>query len=294
MLRSMTGFGRAEAGDERTTVRVEIRSLNNRHLRIVPRVPEQLQGLEPLLEQVVGETLHRGTVYVTIDIQQAVGIVEYEIDADALHSYLRQISAVSHNLHLVGDVRVDSLLQLPGCVRRSKDAALAPEARLQLASEAVRKALAAVIEMREKEGQTIWQDLLKSKARIQELLDQVEARQPSILQGYRERLAARVQQLAGDVKISDADLGRELAIFAERSDISEEQSRLRSHLAQLEEVPSQDGKEPAGRKLEFIIQEMLREANTMAAKANDAALVQLAVLIKVEIDKMREQALNVE
>ena len=291
----MTGFGRAEAGDERTTVRVEVRSLNNRHLRIVPRVPEQLQGLEPLIEQLVAETLHRGTVYVAVDVVQAAGMMEYEIDADTLRAYVRQLGALSHELSMVGgEVRLESLLGLPGCVRRSKDAALAPEARLQVASQALRKALAAVVEMRDKEGQTIWQDFLKGKRRIDDILGQVEQRQPAVLQGYRDRLAARVQQLVGDMKISEADLHRELAIFAERSDISEEISRLHSHLAQLDQIPSEDGKEPAGRKLEFIVQEMLREANTMAAKANDAQVVQLAVLIKVEIDKMREQALNVE
>lgn len=274
----------------------EARSVNNRHLKAVIRLPEQLQDREPAVEEIVRRSVSRGTVYATISLDNAEERAAYEIDPSAVRRYYQQLSGLKEELGAGGQIAPEALLNLPGCLRRAAESTSAVEQIWLAAERAVGQALRSMVVMRADEGEKLWRDLLAHKAAVEVLVDDVQQRLPKVLTSYRGRLASRVRRLLEgvDVQVSEHELHRELAIFAERSDVSEELSRLTSHLEQFEKVPLADKDEPCGRKIEFLLQEMVREANTMASKLGDADLVHRAVEIKLEIDKMREQAFNVE
>jgi uncharacterized protein (TIGR00255 family) len=296
MVRSMTGFGRAEIQGENLLVRAEVRTVNNRHLRVVSRLPDALQSAEALMEQAVRQRLSRGTVYVNIFLEKQADAQDYIVDLDVVRAYVKASDALRAELGLSESVNLGAILALPGSVSRNEDSSLASDATWKWIESAVAKALDAVDEMRVREGQMLWEAMERHFACISELLIAVEKDVPQVQVKYKERLMARIQQLleGTSVQVSHDQLHRELAVFADRSDVSEELSRLRSHVTQLREAGASPNGEPCGRKVEFLVQEMLREANTMAAKVNDAKLAYQAVLVKLEIEKMREQAFNLE
>ena len=296
MIRSMTGFGRGEATAESLAVRVEVRSVNNRHLKIVQRLADLFQTKEAVVEKVVRESLSRGTVYVTIEVDALGDDPGYSVDPSAVRHYRRALEALKGEFGDERPLDVLQLLSLPGCLSRTMDDPEAQEATWAAAETALRGALKELSAMRIDEGARLWDDMVTHTRAMAALVDDIDARKPEVLAGYTQRLKSRVAKLTEGmgINVSEQDLARELAIFAERSDVSEEISRLRSHIEHFEDIPNEDADEPCGRKIEFLVQEMLREANTTAAKVNDADLVHLAVRMKLEIDKIREQTLNVE
>jgi len=296
MLRSMTGFGCAEGREKRFTVRVEVRSLNNRHLKVVSRLPEAFQAREADIERRVRERLSRGTVYVTIALESPSGDPGYQVDQQAVAYYARIVGELARSLANTRPLSPLDLLNLPGCLRRREDDPEVQAAAWRAAEGALEEALDRLAAMRAEEGGRLWQDMVGHTRDILARLDALEARVPQVVRDYAARLRGRVDRLleGRGVALSEPDLNRDLALFAERSDISEEISRLRSHLVHFQNIPSESPDEPCGRKIEFLVQEMLREANTMASKANDAEIVHEAVEIKLAIDRIREQCLNVE
>jgi len=289
MPRSMTGFGRGESRAEGITVSAEVRSVNNRNLRVMYRMPELLQSMETDFNNVLRETITRGSVTVTLNVEETSGEPAYEIDTEVVRYYqeaLRQLDAAA-------PVSLDALAALPGCIRRkTNDEATAETAESAIA--ALRQAQEALAASRETEGRFIWTDMLSRCKTIRALVDSLEQRMPRMIEEYRQRLMERLGKLLESVKaeLTQDDVRKEIALFADRSDISEEITRMRSHLELMESMG--DTGEPIGRKLEFVAQEMFREANTMASKANDAAMVHDALDIKAEVEKLREQSLNVE
>ena len=304
MLYSMTGFGQAQVSDGRFVARVEVRSVNNRGLKVMPHVRDSLHGAEPRLEQIVKGKLSRGTVYLTLELDDLSGESGYEIDLGAVKGYLNNLAPLKNELGYGGEVRLESLLSLPGCIRRTTDDAHLLAAAWNTIEAAAHQALDGLIEMRRKEGRLTCEEIRASAQCMAQLLDEIESKSPRAVHAYREKLSARISELMQGTKVPEDVLAREIAIFADRVDICEEVSRLRSHLEQVLEglsgLPAgQVGlPEPCacvtGRKLEFLVQEMLRESNTLAAKAADAELVHLAVQVKLEVERIREQALNVE
>lgn len=291
MIRSMTGYGHGENGTQRFLLRAEVRSVNNRSLRINLRLPERLQGMEQEFERIVRDAISRGSVSVAIDLDDLSGDSGYVLDLNVLRSYRQSLSG----LQTPGEppVPLAALVTLPGVARRKAAEELDKEL-VECAVKTLRQALDAFVASRETEGANLWSDIMAHCDLVEGLVAQVEERSPAMLEAYRKRLSERLAKLLEGVgsTITEEDVRRELALFADRSDISEEIARMRSHLALAR--TGADLKEPFGRKLEFIVQEMFREANTMASKTNDPDMAHLVLDVKAEVEKLREQALNVE
>jgi uncharacterized protein (TIGR00255 family) len=287
MIRSMTGFGRGQAGAGQFTVKAEARSVNNRNLRMVWRLPDRLQGMETDLEQLSREYLLRGTVTVAVTLDDNSGDTGYILDAAAIQHYRESLRAAGE------EVPLSVLLTLPGAIRR-KSGDEVPEELAAAVRDAVRAAMVELVAARAREGQFIWNDMLARCKTIGEIIDRVEKRGPQVVEEYRKRLGERLAKLlqGSGSPLAEEDFRREVALFADRCDISEETTRLRSHLALMSKAGAVS--EAYGRKLEFLMQEMFREANTMGSKSNDSGIVHEVLDVKAEVEKLREQALNVE
>lgn len=293
MIVSMTGFGDATAERDGTHYAVEIRSLNNRFFKPVIKLPETVSGLEPELETLLREKLGRGSITFILKMRLDSAEAAYHINTQALKSYLEQLQSVKGLDRLV-QIDLASLVQLPGVCQEPRD----ETDEIQKHGGTIRALAAQAIErlqaMREREGKGLFAELMKQVQSITVALAQIQKRAPLVIEDYHKRLQQRVNQLLdkAELRVSEVDLIKEVAVFAERADIAEEIQRLTSHLNAFEEAGRKD--EHAGRKLDFITQEMLREANTIGSKANDAAIARNIVEIKGAIDRLKEQVQNVE
>ena len=293
MIVSMTGFGDATGELNGTHYSVEIRSLNNRFFKAIIKLPDTISGLEPELETVLREKLGRGSITYILKMRSDSAEAAYHINAPALKNYIQQLQAVQ-GLEKVSSIDLAALLQLPGVCQEPRDEsdeiAKHGDKVRELSETAINKLLA----MRQREGLALFNDLMKHVQVIQTSLKAIEKRAPFVIDDYHKRLTQRVNQLLSkaEFQVNQQDLLKEVAVFAERADISEEIQRLTSHLDAFEQACRHG--DHAGRKLDFITQEMLREANTIASKANDAEIARNIVEIKGAIDRMKEQVQNVE
>jgi len=293
MVHSMTGFGAASGEADGVEYAVEVRSVNHRYYKCVIKLPDGFAQAEHDIDKMLRSRLSRGSVTLNVRMkvpdEQAAG----RVNTAVVGSYIDQLRL----LETEGDptLRIDlgMLLQLPGCCEPAPLAELLGRTKDGL-MELIAQALEALVRMRRQEGQALCEELRGQCDLIAGQLDVVAERAPQVVQEYHERLAARVQELvaAGKVRIDEQDLAREVAIFAERSDVTEEVCRLRGHLDQFR--AALDTQAPAGRRLDFIAQEMLREANTIASKANDGQIGRACVDIKTAIDRVKEQVQNIE
>ena len=292
MLLSMTGFGEARAQDERLGVTVELRTVNNRHLKLNARISEPYGSLEPELERLVREHVRRGTVQLNLRVERPRQAEDYRLNLVALKSYRDQVSTL---IAFGSDPSIYvGLLQLPGVVESRTSSVEDPSADWPALSKVVAEALVKLQLSRAEEGRAMSGELLALGKTVAEHLGQVAARGPEGVRSYQARLIERVQALVEGrgVSIEPKDLIREVAILAERADIAEEVLRLRAHLAQYVEVIHEP--ESAGRKLEFVVQEMGREVNTIGSKANDTEISRGVVEMKGALEKIRELIQNVE
>jgi uncharacterized protein (TIGR00255 family) len=293
MIVSMTGFGDASLQQEGTHYSVEIRSLNNRYFKAVIKLPDLVGGLEPEIEVSLRNRLVRGSITAVIKMRCDSADAAQPLNLAALDNYVRQLKRAG----LISDDRpadLGALLALPGVCQEATDDPVELERHGPILRSLVEKAIDKLIVMRTREGQALFADLDKHVAFIERVLKVIEARAPHVVSEYHRRLTARVNELIGkaELKINEADLLKEVAVFAERSDIAEEIQRLRHHCTQFRDACLRS--EHAGRKLDFIAQEMLREANTIGSKANDADIAGQIVEIKGAIDRLKEQVQNVE
>jgi len=293
VIQSMTGFGEAQHHEPGLTYTLEIRSLNNRYFKPAIKLPEPLQFLEANVEKLLRSRLGRGSVTYTLRLRSETVEAAHDINTAALEWYLGRLRQVQPP---GGPVSIDmaTILTLPGvCQPRQVDDD-ARHAQWQTIRQLTEEALDRLLAMRREEGQALRLDLLTQCQAIREHLDVVARRAPSVIQEYHQRLARRVGELTAGatLELNKADLAREVAVFAERSDVNEELARLASHLDQF--VQLCDSKEHAGRKLDFIAQEMLREANTIGSKGNDGEIAREIVEVKSRIDRLKEQVQNVE
>jgi uncharacterized protein (TIGR00255 family) len=293
MIVSMTGFGDAVAEKEGTHYAVEIRSLNNRFFKAVIKLPDVVSGLEPELETLLREQLGRGSVTYILKMRTESAEAAYKINIPALKAYVDQLQAIKG---FNGDIKMDlgALLSLPGVCQEPRDETDEIERHGPMIRELAIKAILKLNGMRQREGESLFNDLMKHAKAISTNLAEIQKRAPFVIDEYHKRLAQRVNQLVSkaELQIHAGDLYKEVAVFAERADISEEIQRLTSHLDAFESA-CRTGEHP-GRKLDFITQEMLREANTIASKANDAQIARHIVEIKGAIDRLKEQVQNVE
>jgi uncharacterized protein (TIGR00255 family) len=293
MIKSMTGFGSAAADDHGIACTVEIRSVNNRFFKAVIKLPDKLANLEPEIDKTLRETIGRGSLVLAVSVKDAVSTASISINAAVLKTYVDQIESLARHLDRPSTVDLAGLLSLPGVV----EAGEAPDylaTHEALVIRLVKAALSHLNDMRKREGAALWADLQKHLDVIRTSLEKIAGHAPQVVRAYHEKLKTRVNQMVNDAKLSlsDQDLLKEVALFADRADISEEIARLGGHLEQFVNVC--DREDQAGRKLDFIAQEMLREANTIASKANDASIARLTVDIKSAIDRIKEQVQNVE
>jgi uncharacterized protein (TIGR00255 family) len=293
MLRSMTGFGTAAGVIDGVEYVVEVRSVNNRYLKCIAKLPEAWSQTESDVETLCRQHARRGTVTLTVRMRLRDENAAYEVNTAALSRYLDQLRPVT--IDAGGEVRVDlaSLLALPGVCeppgtdelrRRTRDGLMA----------LIAQALEALVDMRTREGEALVSELRGHCDVVESGLAEVMTLAPQVVCDYQQRLTRRVQELTAAAKVEiDADqLAREVAIFAERCDVAEEIARLGGHIEQFRET--MEAAEPAGRKLDFIAQEMLREANTIASKAASGEIARRVVDIKTAIDRIKEQVQNVE
>lgn len=293
MIISMTGFGDSACEKNGTHYAVEIRSLNNRFFKASIKLPEFVSGLEPELETMLRDKLGRGSITYILKIRTDSAEAAYHINTQALTAYLQQLQAIKG---LDGAMKIDlaALLNLPGVCQEPRDETDEIERHGQSIRELSTKAIAKLAAMRQREGEALFNDLMKHAGVISASLKEITTRAPHVINDYHKRLSQRVNELLSkaELKVNEQDLLREVAVFAERADISEEIQRLTTHLDVFEQ--SCRHSEHAGRKLDFITQEMLREANTIASKANDATIARHIVEIKGAIDRLKEQVQNVE
>jgi uncharacterized protein (TIGR00255 family) len=297
VLLSMTGFGEARYESDSLSVAIELRSVNNRYLKVSVRAAEPFHLLEPEFEKVIRRTARRGTVQVHLRFDRQAAAGDFRINTVALRAYLGQVRAVSGELGLSeqqSSALFGQVLALPGVVPEPGQASLSLEDEWPLIERVLNEALAKLQTMRQGEGKAMADDLLLHHGTISGQLDQIRRHLPSVTAAYRDRLHERVRKLLGDanVQVSPDDMLKELAIFAERSDVAEEVVRLASHLDQFRTVL--DEPESPGRKLEFLVQEMGREVNTIGSKAGDVAVARYVVEIKGALEKIRELIQNVE
>jgi uncharacterized protein (TIGR00255 family) len=292
----MTGFGEASAQVGRVHYFVEVRSLNNKYFKAVIRLPDELQGLEAELESRLRERVARGTVTLTATCTDESEAAAHEINTLALNRYIQKLKTLPQVQG--GELRLDlgALLSLPGVMQPPADEEERLSRARKVLTELLDKAVAALSGMREREGRSLVADLESHRVFIEQRLEEISRRAPAVVEEYQKRLKARIDALLkeAEARVEPGDLIREIAAYAERTDIAEEVSRLSTHLQQFADLTSNPDQKPVGRTLDFLAQEMLRETNTIASKSPDATVSRLAVEIKGAIDRIKEQAQNVE
>jgi uncharacterized protein (TIGR00255 family) len=292
----MTGYGEADFQSETLTLAIELRALNNRYLKVSVRAPEPYYLLEPEFEKVIRRVVKRGTIQVHVRCERQYASQDFKINATALQSYLTQIRTLGDELGVRGhgDAVLGHVLALPGVVPEPANAAFRMDEEWPTMERVLDKALVKLQAMRQEEGRAMARELLELRDGIGRQLAEIRKRSPGVAEAHRDRLLERVRGLlvGVDVQLNASDLIKEVSIFAERSDIAEEVVRLASHLEQFQDIVNEP--ESAGRKLEFLTQEMFREANTIGSKASDVEISRHVVEIKGILEKIRELVQNVE
>ncbi|NQV28833.1 MAG: YicC family protein [Rhodopirellula sp.] len=294
MLLSMTGFGSASGQNDRFTASVEIKAVNNRHLKVSTRLPDVLGSLESLIEKAVRKTVARGTVSVSVRFSPVGQASRYRISADLLAAYWDQLKAIGETSGVPLPDSVTALLTLPGVISDELSSSLDADAEWPFLEGVVEEALAGLDEFRQREGESMRAELQQCCEQIATNLDAVVQRAPEVVNNYRDKLLERVRELLGNsgATVEPDNLIREVSVFADRCDINEEITRLRCHIDEFLKVIN--GTTSQGRKLDFLSQEMFREINTTGSKASNVEIAHHVVEMKAAVEKIREILGNVE
>jgi uncharacterized protein (TIGR00255 family) len=296
VLLSMTGYGEANYHSDALALSIELRAVNNRYLKVTLRAAEPYNLLEPEVEKVLRRTIRRGTIQVHLRCHRQESAQDFQVNAVALRSYLEQLRPVLRELNLPygGETLLSQALALPGVVPEPATAGFQMDEEWPLVEKVLQQAIDKLQAMRQEEGRAMAREMLQLRDQIAAELSRIRERVPTVAVAYRDRLLERVRILLSelDVQIDRSDLIKEVSIFAERSDIAEEVVRLASHLDQFQDILREP--ESAGRKLEFLTQEMFRETNTIGSKASDVEISRHVVEIKGALEKIRELVQNVE
>lgn len=292
MLKSMTGFGRHEVVDEKRKIVVEIKSVNHRYSDVTVKLPKKLSFFETSIRNLIKEYVSRGKVDVYVsyeDYTQNNVCVKY--NEDIALEYWKHLSSLSEKLQMENDVTISGLSRYPDVFFLEEQSVDEEELWCAL-KEVVSVAIKAFIDSRISEGKQLEADILSKSKYLLELVSCIEERAPQLLEEYRKKLTGKIQELLGEKQMDESVLATELVIFADKVCVDEETVRLRSHIVHLQKT-IEEGKN-IGRKLDFIAQEMNREANTILSKANDIQVSNYAIDLKTEIEKIREQIQNIE
>ncbi len=292
MLRSMTGFGRGTAEHDGLTIAVEISAVNHRFCDVVVKLPNALIAAERPLRKLVQQRLDRGRVTVFVQMERARTNGAVQFDEDLARAYVERLRQFGEAYGLTDDLSLSGLLRI-GSLWDVQGSDLPDEADLvACVTAAAAPAVDALLTMRRAEGEALEAELLSRYGELERLTDQVADRAPCLPDEYRERLLTRIGELRDMVEIDEQRIAAEVVLFADKGDITEEIVRFRSHLAQCRTLLG--GDEPVGRRLDFLCQELNREANTIASKSRDELLGRLAIDMKSHLEKVREQVQNVE
>ncbi len=288
----MTGYGRGEVDHDGAKFSVELNTVNRKQSDIVVSLPRDLTELEPRIRQTINESISRGRTNVLVSLHNGSnGSRKLALDTELARSYHEAMRALQKELDAPGEITIGTILQAPGVMRPPEEAVKSEEAWPPI-ERALRTALVDLVKMREQEGKHLAKDLIHRLKAMRKTLKEIRALHPEVVKRYRTALLERIEKAGLPLAPDDDRLIKEIAFFADRSDISEELTRLESHLAQFAHHLRKN--EPVGRTLEFITQEIFREVNTLGSKANDASISQLVVSLKAELEKIREQIQNLE
>ena len=292
MIKSMTGFGRCELSNEKRKITVELKSVNHRYLDVNIRMPKKLNFFESAIRTLLKEYMQRGKVDMFIsyeDYSEQTLAVKY--NATIAKEYLTYLQQMADEFNLENDIRVSSLSRYPEVLTMEEQSADEDELWSDL-SQAIREACTQFVATRTTEGEHLKQDLVEKLHHMRDNVDKVEQRAPQIIAEYRSKLMEKVNELLGDTQIDEARLSTEIVFFADKICTDEETVRLKSHITSM--LNALERSEGIGRKLDFIAQEMNREANTILSKSNDLETSDIAIELKTEIEKVREQIQNIE
>ena len=291
-MRSMTGYGRGEIDHNGTKFSVELNSVNRKQSDIVLNLPRDLAELEPRIRQTINESISRGRTNVIVTLHEGSnGARKLALDTELARSYHEAMRALQKELDAPGEITIGTILQAPGVMRMPEQSINAAEAWPAI-DRALHAALTDLIKMREREGKHLAKDLIHRLKAMRKQMKEIRTLHPEVVKKYRAALLDRMEKARLPIATDDERLVKEISFFADRADVSEELTRLESHLAQFAHHLRKN--EPVGRTLEFITQEIFRELNTLGAKANDAAISQRVVACKAELEKIREQIQNLE
>ncbi len=292
-MRSMTGYGRGDAGKDGFKFTVELNSINRKQSDISINLPKELIELEPRIRDEINAHLSRGRINVVVGSHRTNAKAEDQVELDMAlaKAYYRAIQKLQKEIKLNGSLTLETVLRAPG-VMKLAETMVDAESVWPHVEAALRKAIGGLVKMREKEGKFLANDLAERLSLLENGLELIRKTAPEIITRYREQLHARIKEAGLDVSLDDERLVKEVVFFADRADISEEITRLSSHLKQFRDCLKSS--EPVGRTLDFLAQEMGREINTIGSKANAAEISQQVVKMKAELEKIREQIQNIE
>ena len=293
MLHSMTAFGRGEAGADGYRFTVELRTLNHRFCDVRIKLPRKYSDFEEDIKKRVSSKFSRGRIEVSVLADDTLDKVQHlTVNTELAKTYKRLLLILQEELGLEGDLRLESLLNFRDLFAFQEDEESRGKA-WAVVETALDQAVSGCLLMRKEEGEAITSDLSGRLHQLEVLTGEVETRAPLVVQDARDRLQRRIQDLLGEAaELDEARLAQEIAFFAEKSDITEEVVRFQSHIQQFRDLLEASG--PRGRQLEFLLQEMHREVNTIGSKANDLEIAQKVIQMKTELERFREQLQNVE
>ena len=294
MIKSMTGYGRAKAVIEEKSIVVEIKSVNHRNMEIIVRLPGMLSALEVEIKKKISERLFRGRVEVSIQTESGFGkenAEQLEINLPLIRNYYSLLNQIRQEFDFTDEITLSMVTGLKNAISYSEGEVNVEEIWKHL-ERILSDSIASLTEMREKEGELLYRDFLARLGIIRDYLGDLETRAPQVVMEYKEKLSERISELTDVLEIDESRLSQEIAIMAEKSDITEEIVRFESHISQFREMLESD--EAIGRKMDFLLQEMLREINTIGSKSSDIEMSRKVIEIKSELAKLREQVQNVE
>lgn len=292
MIQSMTGFGRGEAANEKYKVTIEMKSVNHRYLDLSVRLPRKLNFYEPAIRNQVKEFAKRGKIDIFVSIEQLQENAEsIQYNPQIAAAYLSGISQMADEFSIDGTIQAYQLARFPDVFTKAEEDDNEEE-WIPIVTQALRDACEKFAESRRIEGEKLAKDLSEKLDHISDLVDKIETRSTQIVEEYRKKITEKVEQLLGDTQIDENLLATEIVMFSDKICVDEEMVRLRTHVEHVKETLAVG--ENIGRKLDFLIQEMNREANTTLSKANDSEVSEYGIDLKTEIEKIREQIQNIE
>ena len=292
MIQSMTGFGRGEAANEKYKVTIEMKSVNHRYLDLSVRLPRKLNFYEPAIRNQVKEFAKRGKIDIFVSIEQLQENAEsIQYNPQIAAAYLSGISQMADEFSIDGTIQAYQLARFPDVFTKAEEDDNEEE-WIPIVTQALRDACEKFAESRRIEGEKLAKDLSEKLDHISDLVDKIETRSPQIVEEFRKKITEKVEQLLGDTQIDENLLATEIVMFSDKICVDEEMVRLRTHVEHVKETLAVG--ENIGRKLDFLIQEMNREANTTLSKANDSEVSEYGIDLKTEIEKIREQIQNIE